>query len=184
MKQIVIAVTAVALLAGTTAVVLSADRPATQPAGRPMLAHLAKVLNLTDQQRAQIKHIVAAARADAQKAAGKDAKKAVWKAALDKIRNDVLTDQQRARLANINRLHVVFKTLNLTDKQKAEVRDIFKAAHADAAKAADKDAKKAVWKAAFEKIHKDVLTDEQRARLEQLKAARKTRRAPTTAPAG
>jgi hypothetical protein len=46
------------------------------------------------------------------------------------------------------------------------------AAKDEAQKATTPEAKKAVWKAARENINKNVLTDEQRAKLEQMKAKR------------
>ena len=65
--------------------------------------------------------------------------------------------------------HPMLKELNLTDQQKAAVREIMKAAHDKAKAAATKDQKVAIFKAAMEKIRAEVLTDEQRAKIDQAK---------------
>lgn len=60
--------------------------------------------------------------------------------------------------------------LNLTDDQKAKIKDIFAAAKAQAEQATDPKDKLGAFKAALDTIHKDVLTDDQRKLLEDLKA--------------
>lgn len=161
-------------------VVLAAEGPTSQPVRKHHCALMCKTLNLTDAQKAQIKEIFTTARADAQKATDKDAKRAIWKAAVEKVKTTVLTDEQRQKLAQMHHRHMMFAKLNLTDAQKAQVKDILTAARADASKATDPAAKKAIFKAAFDKIKTDVLTDAQRQQLEQMKAKHE---AGATAPA-
>ncbi len=69
-----------------------------------------------------------------------------------------------------------FGKLNLTDDQKAQVKEILKAAHEQAKSATDKDAKIKIMKDAFEKIKTTVLTDEQRQMLEKAKEKFKERK--------
>lgn len=191
MKTILSVLTAAVLgLSAIAAFAQTTTAPASKPAfhrGHDM-ARLGKFLELTDAQKAKIKEIVTAAKADVQKATDKAAKMAIWKAAREKIRTDVLTDAQREKLAGVHRammLHRLGRELGLTDDQKTKVKDILKTAHADAIKATDKAAKQAVWKAAFEKIKTDVLTADQRTKLQALKAKHKaaTQPAPAVTPA-
>jgi Spy/CpxP family protein refolding chaperone len=66
----------------------------------------------------------------------------------------------------------VFKSLNLTDDQKTQVKAIMQQARTDAQNATDPQAKREIHKAAFQKVKDTVLTDAQRAQLEQMRACR------------
>lgn len=148
-----------------------------QPAGpRGQRGHelgkfMGKKLNLTDQQKAQIKAILQQAHQDAQQAKDVQAKKAIYQAAAQKIKTDVLTDAQRQQLQEIRKEHQAgaagagkgLKALNLTDDQKAKI--------------------KAIMQEARQKIHDQVLTDEQRKIVDQRRAARGAAPAAPAAPA-
>jgi len=191
MNRIAVFAIAALMSVGLAGGAWGADQPASAPASKPAMRHpgfrlVGKVLNLTDDQKTKIKGILKAAHADAGQVADKDAKRAIWKAAFENIRKNVLTDDQRVKLQQLHQRRENIKALNLTDGQKARIREIVKTAHADADKAAGKDAKKAIWKAAFDKVKSDVLTDAQRQQLAQMKAAHKeapAKNAPATAPA-
>jgi Spy/CpxP family protein refolding chaperone len=175
MKRALALLFAAAAMAWIVAPALAADATPPAATSRPHARHaglLARVLELTDAQKAQVKDILKAAHADAQKATDAAAKKAVWKAAFAKIRTDVLTDAQRAKLVKMHRMHGVIQKLNLTADQKAKVKDILTAARADAAKATTPEAKREIFKAAMAKVKADVLTDAQRQQLEQMKEKR------------
>jgi Spy/CpxP family protein refolding chaperone len=58
-------------------------------------------LNLTQDQKNQIKTILTKAHAQAKAATDPAAKKAIWKAAFEEIKTKVLTDAQRAELEKI-----------------------------------------------------------------------------------
>lgn len=58
--------------------------------------------------------------------------------------------------------------LNLTDKQKEQIKEIMTTAKADAEKATTPEAKRDIFKAAREKINKDVLTPEQAAKVKAM----------------
>ena len=64
-------------------------------------AKFAEKLGLTDDQKAAAKAIMTQARADAKNATDPAAKKAVFKAAFEKIKTTVLTDAQRDQLAKM-----------------------------------------------------------------------------------
>lgn len=73
--------------------------PASQPAaGHGRMAGVLDKLNLTDDQKAQVKAIMTQAKADAKQATDKAAKKEIHKAAWEKVRTTVLTDAQRKQL--------------------------------------------------------------------------------------
>ncbi|MFB3893852.1 MAG: hypothetical protein ACE15C_17710 [Phycisphaerae bacterium] len=158
-----------------TAAVAADEQPAKDPAvSRPGLGALANLPSLTDEQKARIKEIMEAARADAEKADGREAKVKAMRDAMDKIVKDVLTDDQRkavedlkAKFAGAGDMMAKFR---LTDEQKAKAKEIIEAAKADAAKAEGPEAKMKVFKDAFDKLVKDVLTEEQQKALEELKS--------------
>jgi Spy/CpxP family protein refolding chaperone len=166
----------------------AADQAATSQPGRhhPFLAFLVKELNLTDDQKAKATGILETARADAQKAADAKAKSAVWKAAIENIKENVLTEPQREKLQRLHgerERHEILNALNLTDDQKAKAKQIFQTAHAAAEKAADAKTKQGIWKAALEDVRTNVLTADQREKLRQLMERREREGYPTSAPA-
>ena len=173
--MVIAAATLGLVFAGTS---LAQPKPAAAPQEKKMKGHHDdgyKGLNLTDEQRTRIKEIRQQAKADAAKATDKEAKQAIFKDANEKIKNEVLTAQQRAKLEQMRKeiRCPVLKKLNLTEEQKAKVKEIMATAREDAKKAPDKEAKKAIFKAAWEKIKNQVLTAEQRTKLEELKAQHK-----------
>jgi len=82
---------------------------------------------------------------------------------------DFLTPEQVAQVKNTMqpgpRVRILgsLRRAGLTDEQRAAVAKILKDAQAAADKAEDAKAAATIWKQAVAKIHKDVLTDEQRA---------------------
>jgi Spy/CpxP family protein refolding chaperone len=58
-------------------------------------------LGLTDEQKAQVKTILTAAREQAKNAPDREAKMKIMREAFDKIRTTVLTDEQRTKLADL-----------------------------------------------------------------------------------
>jgi Spy/CpxP family protein refolding chaperone len=150
---------------------------ASKPARGQRLAMAAKLLGLTDQQKAQAKDILQQAKADAAQAATPQEKRQIWQAARDKIKA-LLTPEQLAKGKALRR-HMLMRRisahLNLTADQKTQARDIFKQARLDAQQAPDKAAKQQIWKAAFEKVKTQVLTDQQRKQLEEMKARRQAK---------
>ncbi len=139
---------------------------------------LIEKLNLTDDQKARMKDIVATAHADAQKAADPAAKRKAIAAGFEKIKAEVLTEEQRQELEKIKAAMAQkapaapgmgpIGKLNLTDDQKAKINDIVKAAKESAAKAQGQEKAK-VWKDTLKKIESDILTDGQRKQLDELK---------------
>src|ERR1035437_7985567 len=129
MKNIAVITVAALMSLGLANWAWAADQPASAPASKPGMRHhafqhMGKVLNLTDDQKAKVKDILKTARADAVKASDKDAKKAIWKAAFEDIRKNVLTDEQRTKLQQLHQRRENIKALNLTDDQKVKIREI------------------------------------------------------------
>jgi len=62
--------------------------------------------------------------------------------------------------------------LDLTDQQREQVRTIMQEAHQQAQKAEDRDQRQKILKDAWDKAVKDVLTDQQRQKLEEMKQRR------------
>jgi Spy/CpxP family protein refolding chaperone len=134
-------------------------------------------LDLTADQKAQVKAILQQARTAAQSATDPQAKHQIHQAAFQKIKDTVLTDQQRTKLAQIHQgqMHrAMFRQLDLTADQKAQVKTIMQQARTAAQSATDVSAKHQVWKDAFAKVKDTVLTDQQRTRLAALQAQRGT----------
>ncbi|MDY6914190.1 MAG: Spy/CpxP family protein refolding chaperone [Planctomycetota bacterium] len=129
-------------------------------------------LDLTDKQKAEVKEILDAARKKAEKLDDVEEKKKVRRAAFQKIKTKVLTDEQRKRLETMkrragDRARDAFAKLDLSDKQKAEMNEISKAAHLRAAEAETHAQRREIMRDSFRKIVEDVLTDEQREQLRQ-----------------
>ena len=66
--------------------------------------------------------------------------------------------------------------LGLSDKQKEDAKAILQAAREEAKKVTDRKAKMKIWKDAFEKIKTTVLTDDQRAKLKDMRENGRERR--------
>jgi len=134
---------------------------------RPLLRGLAG-LELSDRQKAQIKEIMDAAHKQAAEAEGRKAKKEIMEAARKKV-SEVLTDEQREKLAARRKAGRPgdLRGLDLTDEQKAQVKEIMQAAREQAAEAEGREAKMEIYKAARKKIAEDVLTEEQRKQVGQ-----------------
>lgn len=179
MKRMSIVVAIV--LAGSllAAKVLAQAAPTSRPgkqAAHPTQA--LKDLNLTADQKAQVKAIVQQARAEAKNATDPQAKRQIRQATMRKIAKDVLTDQQRQQLARMRKAQArgqAMQALHLTADQKAQAKAIFQQARADAQNAADPQAKQQVRQAAFQKLKDTVLTDAQRQQLAQMRAKHEQR---------
>lgn len=100
-RILAVAITALTIttLAGS-ALAQSNGAPTSQPAHCPhhRMGKVLKNLNLTADQKAQVKAIFKQARADAAKAPDRQAKKQIHKDAWQKVRTQVLTDAQRQQL--------------------------------------------------------------------------------------
>jgi Spy/CpxP family protein refolding chaperone len=146
-------------------------------------------LDLTADQKAQIKSILEQAKKDAQAATDRADKAKIRKAAFEKIKTSVLTADQVKKLEAMKAAHSgpmqgrmhrpmagLGKKLGLTDDQKTQIKAIMQQARKDAKAATDKTDKIKIMKAAFEKVKTSVLTGDQRKKLEELKAERKEHR--------
>ena len=135
----------------------------------------ADALQMTEDQRARAKEILEAAKAEAEGAGSPEAKFGALKGAFEKIRDEVLTDEQRAKAdamkgkirekigAKLREFAATAaNTLGLTDEQKAQAREILQAAHEQAKGAGSLKEKLLAFRSALEKIRDGVLTPEQR----------------------
>jgi Spy/CpxP family protein refolding chaperone len=168
--------------------------PATQAQGQepPYLAagFLARELKLTDAQHEQVEQIMRKARVDAQQAVEQQAKERVFQAAKEQISKNVLTDEQRGKFAQL-RQHRMEQTrapegqepaflaagflareLKLTDAQHEQVEQIMRKARADAQQTTELQTMQLIFQKATERISKDVLTEEQRAKFKRLRQQR------------
>ena len=147
-------------------------------------------LDLTEEQKTAAKAIMEPAREEAKKAEDREAGKAIMVAAAKKVFDDVLTDEQRAKVTERRenreergdddrkgphkgrRRRMYLKGLELSDDQKAAVKTIMDAAKAEADKAEGHEAKREIMHAAMKKVVDEVLTDEQKAKLAERKENR------------
>jgi hypothetical protein len=113
-----------------------------------------------------------------------DSRKALHEDLLEQL-DDVLDEEQMARVKQLSarppmgpamracmRMAGAARRLGLSDEQKESVRGILRAAKADAVKTDSPEAKEQIWEAAFEKIRNEILTEQQRARLQEMKQRR------------
>ncbi len=150
--------------------------------GRIVAEHIAAKLGMTDDQKARAKEIMASAKAEADAAGTCEAKRAAFQTALAKVRDEVLTDEQRGKVdAFKNGIREKIggalrkageraaAALEMSDDQRARAKEILAAAKAEAEGAGSPEAKFGALKGAFEKIRDEVLTEEQRAKADAMK---------------
>jgi len=140
-------------------------------------------LDLTEQQRGQVKKIMSEAKTKANEAESAADKHKIMAAAIKKIRDEVLTEAQRKKLADLGdkpgRVGArggMFKGLDLTDEQKKKIDAIRAEGRKKIQQADDAEAKRAAFREMREKIGA-VLTDQQREKLKKrFRAAGQRRR--------
>ncbi len=104
----------------------------------------------------------------------------------EKQLDEVLTDEQMEKAKGLFRQRArdmrpgqgpgrMAEALGLSDEQQEQVRTIMQAARAEAAQADTPEAKREILKAAMDKVHAEVLTEEQRAKAKELRANRPQR---------
>ena len=137
-------------------------------------------VDLTPEQKAQVKAIREAAMEEAKQAQTPEERMAIRRATMEKV-NAVLTEEQRSKIAASQparpgpraqgqRAQGPFEKLNLTDEQRAQVREIMTAARKEAQSAETPEARREIMTAAREKT-KALLTEEQ---LKSLNEGRET----------
>ncbi|MFP4107424.1 MAG: Spy/CpxP family protein refolding chaperone, partial [Phycisphaerae bacterium] len=135
-------------------------------------------LDLTDDQKTEVKKIMAAAGEAVQKAEKPEEKREARQAAWEKIKTDVLTDEQRKKLEEMRkpgkghgRGDGPLAKLDLTETQKTQIREIVQAGRKKAAEAEGKEAKMKIYREIREKL-REVLTDEQEKQLDEMRKER------------
>jgi hypothetical protein len=211
--KVILSLVAMATLALSAGAALAADAPAAAPAEgakaptlktevKNLLVWWADQVALTEDQKAQIKTILATVKEDVAKAEGLEAKAKVLRDAAEKIKAVVLTDEQRKKLQELrqslvglvhDQLQAMADRFGLAEEQIAAALDILKAAHEEAQQVKELVAKVKIYRDALEAIRTKVLTDEQRQKIEDLRAKfeeiraklmeRTRRAAPADAPA-
>ena len=179
MRHFMLATMVVASLAGLAATCARADNTGGPGAGPQAHEPLLGKLNLTDEQKAQIKQILATAKASAATATDAAAKAQIFKQAKEQIATTVLTAAQQAQLKELRTrqferhhgmLRHILSELHLTPAQRAQIRGILQTARAAAQQAPDHQAKMKILKAAMEQIKTDVLTPQQLQEFDTIKA--------------
>jgi len=164
--------------------ILRRGRPG-RPGGRPgaRLLGALRFVDLTDEQKAQVRKILADAKAKAKDAKAPEAKGEIMKAAVEKIRTDVLTEAQRKKLAELAEkgprrpMPDMLRGLDLTQEQQKQIREILKEAREQAGQADSREKRMEILKAARQKINEEVLTQEQRDKLRKRMQETRRRRA-------
>lgn len=142
-------------------------------------------LKLTEDQHKQMRTILEAAREQTEQTENDEDKVKIMKEAWGKVVNEVLTDKQREKLQKFRDREgkgpIDFGDmpgLNLTDQQKAQIKEIIKSARAEAAEADSPEAKKEIHQTARKKIRTEVLTDEQRKKWDKWKRRHRDEKGP------
>lgn len=148
--------------------------------GRFELFGMLKGLNLTEDQKKQIAAIREETTKKLQDAKTPQERMTIVGDAIKQVSEKVLTADQRKQLEEFRKNHPgpgqgpfggLGEKLKLTDDQKAQIEKITKEAAESAKNATDPKDKREAFRAAMKKIHDEVLTDEQRKQLEQLRKA-------------
>ena len=186
-------------LAAGNAMAQATSQPASQPTSRPhgQMRAIFQQLDLTADQKAQIKAIMQQARTDAQAATDQQAKRKIHQAAREKIRTTVLTADQRTKLAQLvaerrggangggrqmGPLAGLADKLGLSDTQKTQMKTIMDQARKDAQSATDQPSKRRIMKEALDKVKTTVLTPDQQKKLAELQAERRANHKPASQP--
>jgi len=123
-------------------------------------------LKLTDEQQAKVKEIMKAACKDAQAAEDRHAKRTIFAKARKKVFDSVLRADQRKKVKELRRKdHPLYGIA--TDKQIDRANKIMAKAHKAAAKAKTPEERRKINAAAREKVRKEVLTADQRKKLNE-----------------
>ncbi len=152
----------------------------TRRGGPPM--RLLRALELTDEQKTKVRETMEAAREAARKAEPgerRGAFEAAWKSVVD----NVLTDAQRAKLEELKKNAPKRRgpdggphALDLTEDQKAQIREIMQDARAKMKDADGREARREIFMAARKQIADEVLTPEQREKARKFRERRGERR--------
>lgn len=133
-------------------------------------------LDLTKEQQEQAKKIMDDARDAARKATEPAQRMKIMQDALEKVKTDVLTEEQRKKFeATQARRGDMFRRiadLNLTDDQKKKIEDIRTETEAAVKDAKTPQDRREITRAAFKKVVDEVLTDEQREEMKKNRPAR------------
>ncbi|NLW86874.1 MAG: hypothetical protein GXY38_08370 [Planctomycetes bacterium] len=170
------------VLLGATVSLMAQDEPKTRPArgegDRPRMREGMggpfAGLDLTEEQREKIKDIQEEGRKQAKEAKTPEDRAKIRQETMAKVR-DVLTDEQKEKLDEamipmLNR-RGPFAQLNLTDEQRAKIREIMSQAQEDASEAKTPEERRKIMADAMEKT-RNVLTDEQKEKLAQMRKGR------------
>jgi len=129
-------------------------------------------LNLTEDQRKKAKEIMDVARAEARQSADPVQKEKIIKEAFEKIRTDVLTDEQRKQMEKYKERFEMFgmlKGLNLTDDQKKQIQAIREDTDKQLQAAKTPEERHALIKDALKQVSDKVLTPDQQKQLEEFR---------------
>lgn len=147
------------------------DRVREEHPGLAVVGRLLGELKLSDEQKRKVQAIFEEAKKQADVATDPAQKEKIRAAAIEKIKKEVLTQEQADaadRLEAIHRLVVTFGKLNLSDDQKQQVKTIMDQAKEQAQKAVNAREKQMIFQQAFRKINDTVLTAEQQAKLKEI----------------
>lgn len=142
------------------------------PGGGPM--EMLSKLDLTEDQKAKVKAIMDASKADLEKAETPEAKRKVFQESMEKIKA-VLTAEQKTKLEEALKARMaggpgarMLAGLDLTDDQKKQVETIMKGVHEKMQAATEPQARMEIMKAAFKEIRDKVLTADQQKKFDEM----------------
>ncbi len=125
--------------------------------------HALAGLDLTDEQAEQIREIMSDARERAGDVEPAE-RREIMREAFEKVRDEVLTEEQREKAAAMRKraqAFGMFRGLDLTDGQKEKIREIMSDARERAREADDPAERRDIMREAHKRIVDDVLTDDQ-----------------------
>lgn len=185
MKRTILAIVLAVLFATTLYAGEAQSETETQPSQcmRKARHKVAEALDLTDEQKAEIKEIISDAREQAKQAESREEKREILKSARKKIRENVFTDEQREKLTQLRRQHSKRKVnrhleeLGLSEEQKDQARQIMSEAREQAGQAGSRKEKREILLAARKKVHDEVFSDEQQEKARKLRHEHMKKRA-------
>lgn len=135
----------------------------------------AERLGLSEEQQAAAQKIMTEAREKASAAETREERWEIYREAMQKVNDEVLTDEQRQKAEQIrtearNRMQQrIAERLGMSEEQQSQSLAILEEARKKAEEADSPEARREIMRAARDKIAEDVLTKEQRKQIEQMR---------------
>lgn len=138
---------------------------------------------MTEAQQAQVREIMDAARQQAEGVESREERREIFRAAMEKVRDEVLTDEQRQQMEEQREQwrqrreeNNPMNRIGASEEQKTQAKAIMDAARQQAEGVESREERREIFRAAMQKVHEEVLTEEQRQQMDEMRKQWEERR--------